>query len=113
MKLQILLASLIIFFVSQAQAVVEPKPPKIKANAYILLDYHSGAVIAEVDADQRVEPASLTKMMSVYVIDHELDSGNISLNDMVRISTKAWKMPGSRMFVEVNAKVKVKDLINE
>ena len=110
-KLQIILASLFIFFVSQAQAVVEPTPPKIKAKAYILVDYHSGKVIAEVNADQSVEPASLTKMMSVYVIDHELDSNRISLNDMVRISTKAWKMPGSRMFVEVNSKVKVKDLM--
>ncbi len=90
---------------------IEPKAPKIAAKSYILQDFNSGQVIAEFNSNSRVEPASLTKMMSVYVIDHELKSGNIHLQDKVRISTKAWKMPGSRMFVEVNSKVSVEDLL--
>ncbi len=93
-----------------AQAAV-PTPPKVAARAYILQDFDSGRIIAEKNANQPVEPASLTKIMAGYVIDKELAAGNISLNDQVRISKKAWKMPGSRMFVEVDTFVSVEDLI--
>ena len=93
-----------------AQAAV-PTPPKVAARAYILLDFDSGRIIAEKNANQRVEPASLTKIMAGYVIDKELAAGNISLSDQVRISKKAWKMPGSRMFIEVDTFVSVEDLI--
>ncbi len=93
-----------------AQAAV-PAPPKVAARAYILLDFDSGRIIAEKNANQRVEPASLTKIMAGYVIDKELAAGNISLSDQVRISKKAWKMPGSRMFIEVDTFVSVEDLI--
>ncbi len=93
-----------------AQAAV-PTPPKVAARAYILQDFDSGRIIAEKNANQPVEPASLTKIMAGYVIDKELAAGNISLNDQVRISKKAWKMPGSRMFVEVDTFVPVEDLI--
>ncbi|MDX1811242.1 MAG: D-alanyl-D-alanine carboxypeptidase family protein, partial [Gammaproteobacteria bacterium] len=101
---------LFVFTATEAWAI-GPKPPKIGATAYILQDFQSGDVIAELKADARVEPASLTKMMSVYVIEHELKNGNISLSDEVLISKKAWKMPGSRMFVEVNTRVKVEELL--
>lgn len=89
-----------------------PKAPKLAAKAYILQDFHSGAIIAELNADQRVEPASLTKMMSMYVVDKELALGNIKLTDKVKISEKAWRMPGSRMFIEVGSRVSVEELIN-
>jgi D-alanyl-D-alanine carboxypeptidase (penicillin-binding protein 5/6) len=69
-------------------------------------------VLAEKDPDKRIDPASLTKMMSVYVIDNELASGKISLNDEVPVSEHAWKTEGSRMFVEVGNKIPVKDLLN-
>jgi len=109
--IQFFLVSFLALFLSQAHAVVEPNPPKLKANAYILQDFQSGKIIAELNSNQRVEPASLTKMMATYVIEHELQNGNIAMTDEVRISKKAWKMPGSRMFVEVNTKVKVEELL--
>lgn len=90
---------------------VVPSPPKTAAEAYILIDYNSGKIIASQNADMRVEPASLTKIMTGYVVINELSNGNISLDDMVTISPKAWKMPGSKMFIEVGKKVSVHDLI--
>jgi len=92
-------------------ATLIPAVPKIQAKGYLLIDFHSGQVLAEKNADKRLEPASLTKMLSAYVIDYELAQGNIHLDDMVTISKKAWKMPGSRMFVEVGKKVSVEDLL--
>ncbi len=93
-----------------SSATLIPAVPKIKAEGYLLIDYDSGQVLAEKNADKRLEPASLTKMLSAYVVDYELAQGNIHLDDEVVISKKAWKMPGSRMFVEVGKKVSVEDL---
>ncbi len=98
-------------FASGHVFAIEPDVPKIAANSYILQDFNSGQIIAELDSSKQIEPASLTKMMSTYVIEYELKNGNISMQDKVKISTKAWKMPGSRMFVEVNSKVSVEDLL--
>ncbi len=92
-------------------ATLIPATPKIKAKGYLLIDFNSGRVLAEKKSGQRMEPASLTKMLSAYVIDHELAKGNISLDDEVRISEKAWRMEGSRMFIEVGKKVSVEDLL--
>ena len=94
-----------------ASIPVVPPPPKVEARAYLLEDYHSGRVLAEKNADKRMEPASLTKMMTAYVVEQELRQGNISLDDKVRISEKAWRMPGSRMFIEVGSQVTVGDLL--
>lgn len=91
--------------------MIIPAAPALAAKSYILIDYLSDYVIAEQDIDQRVEPASLTKMMTVYVTDHALKEGRIKPTDKVRISEKAWKMKGSRMFVEVNSSVSVEDLL--
>ncbi|HEX22527.1 MAG TPA: D-alanyl-D-alanine carboxypeptidase [Chromatiales bacterium] len=106
---------LCLFLISLASAAnsatLIPAAPKIKAKGYLLIDFHSGQVLAEKNADKRLEPASLTKMLSAYVIDYELAQGNIHLDDEVIISKKAWKMPGSRMFVEVGKKVSVEDLL--
>ena len=92
-------------------AVPIPTPPDVAASGYILVDFHSGKVLAERDAGQRLEPASLTKIMTAYTIFRELKQGNIKLEDNVLISEKAWRTPGSRMFVEVGKQVTVQDLI--
>ncbi len=90
---------------------VVPSAPSIASEAYLLIDFNSGHVLANKNADQRVEPASLTKIMTGYVVINELTNGNMSMDDEVTISQKAWKMPGSKMFIEVGKKVKVRDLI--
>lgn len=91
--------------------LVIPAPPALAAKSFILIDPLSNYVIAEQNVEQRVEPASLTKMMTVYVVDHALKSGKLKLTDLVRISDNAWKTPGTRMFVEVNTEVAVEDLL--
>ncbi len=96
--------------VAQA-AVVKPTPPAIKARAYILQDFDSGKVLVEVNADESLEPASLTKMMTVYVTLAQLADGKFQIDDPVRISEKAWKMGGSKMFIEVGKQVPVEDLL--
>lgn len=100
-----------LFFMPLQAAVPIPAPPEIAASGYLLVDFSSRKVLAEKDADQRMEPASLTKIMTAYTIFRELKQGNIHLDDMVLISEKAWRTPGSRMFVEVGKRVKVGDLI--
>ena len=94
-----------------AAAMNVPPPPTIKARAYILIDYDSGQVLAESKADARMQPASLTKLMTSYVIYKEIRDGRIKLSDMVTISEKAWRMGGSRTFVPVGKKVSVEDLL--
>lgn len=92
-------------------AELVPEPPRLEASAYLLEDYSSGKVLAEKNLDARVEPASLTKLMTVYAVFSELANGHLTLDEKVRISPKARKMPGSRMFVEVDSLVSVKDLL--
>ncbi len=75
------------------------------------MDFHSGKIIADNNPDIPVEPASLTKMMTAYVVAAELQQGTINLDDMVTVSEKAWRTEGSRMFIEVNKKVSVDDLV--
>jgi len=93
-----------------AQAAV-PKPPEIAARAYLLEDFASGAVLVEHNADERLEPASLTKMMTAYVAFAELEAGNLALDDQAVVSEKAWRTPGSRTFIEVGTRVTVEDLL--
>ena len=88
-----------------------PAPPAINANAYLLIDHNSGYVLAEKNADTQIEPASLTKLMTAYVVLFEIKRGGINLGDEVKISEKAWRMGGSRMFVEVNTHVSVENLL--
>lgn len=88
-----------------------PTPPKITGHSYMVLDAHSGKIIAEQNADKKASPASLTKMMTAYVIFHALKAQQIHLDDQVSISKKAWKMKGSRMFVEPRHKVSVDRLL--
>ena len=105
-----LILLLIVTPLSAAPALI-PSAPKVSASSYYLMDFHSGHVIAEFNADERVEPASLTKMMSAYIVEQEILQGRLDLNDQVRISEKAWRMEGSRMFVEVGKFVTVEALL--
>ncbi|MCB1773226.1 MAG: D-alanyl-D-alanine carboxypeptidase, partial [Gammaproteobacteria bacterium] len=88
-----------------------PAPPDIEASGYLLIDFDSSTVLATKDAEQRLEPASLTKIMTAYAVFHELRGGSVRLTDEVVVSEKAWKTPGSRMFIEVNKRVAVDDLL--
>jgi len=95
----------------QTLAVAVPPPPLINATAYILQDYKSNQILMEKNADARIEPASLTKLMTAYIIFKQLRAGQVQLTDKVRISEKAWRMPGSRMYVKVDTRVSVELLL--
>lgn len=88
-----------------------PGAPPIAARGYILQDFQSGAVLAALNADQRMEPASLTKLMAAYLVFDELRAGKIKLSDRVTISETAWRMEGSRTFAQVGTQVSVEDLL--
>lgn len=96
---------------SLADQVLIPAPPEIGAKAYVLEDFNSGRVLAESNADQRLEPASLTKIMTAYVVFRELAAGHLKLDDMVTVSEKAWRTEGSRMFAQVGAQIPVEMLL--
>ncbi len=85
--------------------------PKIAAYAYILQDFHSDKVIMAKNVDKRLEPASLTKLMTAYLVFQKLRAGKIKLTNTVKISKKAWRMSGSRMYIEVDALVSVELLL--
>ena len=106
------ITSLAISFVSNAKLLV-PNPPTVNAKGFILLDYDTGKVLAEKNADEQLNPASLTKMMTSYVIGREIQNGTIALTDMVTISRNAWAKnfpDSSKMFIEVGKEVSVADL---
>ena len=96
--------------VIQAQAQV-PQTPEIAARAYLLVDLTAQQVLAELDADKPIEPASLTKLMTAYIVFDALKSKKIALQQTFGVSERAWKMPGSRMFIDPKMKVPVEDLI--
>ena len=110
MKRIILLFSLLLS--SQVIALPIPSAPNLEARSYHLTDFHSGTVLASKDPDLKLAPASMTKIMTALIVFRELNHGNLNLNDQVRISEKAWRTPGSRMFVEVNKFVTIDDLIH-
>jgi serine-type D-Ala-D-Ala carboxypeptidase (penicillin-binding protein 5/6) len=105
-----LLPAMLLGTVCFAAEVPVPAPPQIGASSYLLIDFSSGKVIAEARADERIEPASLTKLMTAYTAFHALRQGQIALEDEVLVSEKAWRTEGSRMFIEVNTRVRVDDL---
>ena len=94
-----------------AQAVLIPSSPQIAASSYILMDPLSGRIIMEENSHERLPPASLTKMMTAYIVERELDEGRISLSDMVPISGNAWRTEGSRTFVKEGTEVSVENLL--
>jgi D-alanyl-D-alanine carboxypeptidase (penicillin-binding protein 5/6) len=93
------------------QPQLTPTAPALTANGYILMDAASGQMIAAKNPDQRMAPASLTKMMTSYIISTALRQGRIHLDDPVPISKEAWQTGGSKMFVKVGAQVPVRDLM--
>ncbi len=103
---------LLLFCTALSASAAPPPPPQVEAKGYMLMDFHSGEVLAQYNSDKRLEPASLTKIMTAYAVFKELEAGHIHLQDQVLVSKKAWKTPGSRMFIEVGKKVSVDDLIH-
>jgi serine-type D-Ala-D-Ala carboxypeptidase (penicillin-binding protein 5/6) len=97
-------------------AIPLPPPPDIKARSFIVIDHDSGRVLAALEPDSRQEPASLTKLMTAYVVFHALKQGRIKLDDMVTVSENAWrqaspKLGGSAMYIEVGKQVSVENLL--
>jgi len=88
-----------------------PAAPDVAAKNYFVIDFASGKVLAEKNPDKKIEPASITKLMTSYVVYKELDASRLSMEDMVDVSEKAWRMGGSRMYLEVNTSVSVHDLM--
>lgn len=96
---------------SPANAAPLPAPPQLSAESFLLIDYVSGRILAEQNADLRIEPASLTKMMTAYIVIDEIQKGAADLDEPVAISDFAQSMPGSRMFVEEGTVITVGDLL--
>ena len=88
-----------------------PQPPEVAARAYLLLDITANQILAAKDIDMAVEPASLTKLMSAYLVFDALKTRKIELKQSFSVSERAWKMPGSRMFIDPKMKVPVEDLV--
>lgn len=96
--------------VHAADAII-PSPPQLSAEGYLLMDADTGKVLVDYNSEQRLPPASLTKMMTSYVAATELKRGTISMDEMANVSVKAWRMEGSRMFIKEGTQVRVEDLL--
>ena len=88
-----------------------PAPPQLAAKSYLLFDHTSGKVLASKEPDLRIEPASLTKMMTAYIVSEELERGSVTLDEPVMVTAEAQAMPGSRMFIEAGTLVSLGDLL--
>ncbi len=106
-----LIFSLMISAAAHARQMIIPAPPQLAATAYIVLDADTGTVLVEHNADEQLPPASLTKMMTSYIVSSEVVNGSLKEDDLVNISVKAWKMGGSKMFIREGTQVSVKDLL--
>ncbi|MDI5934109.1 D-alanyl-D-alanine carboxypeptidase family protein [Halomonas kalidii] len=100
-----------------AQAVPAPQTmipaaPQLAAKSWFLMDADSGRVLVEHNADERLPPASLTKLMTAYLVERELHRGNITMDDMVQVSENAWRTGGSKMFIEVGTQVPIHELLH-
>jgi len=106
-----------IFFIAsvafsvQARQVIIPAYPQLSATAYFLMDANTGRVLVENNADKLLPPASMTKMMTSYIVSSEIDRDRLNPDDLVNISVKAWKKGGSKMFVREGTEVSVKELL--
>jgi len=107
----VLLINAALLNTAYAKPALIPAPPQVSASSYILLDATSGEVIIEHDSHVQLPPASLTKMMTAYIVENEVSQGNINLYDEVPISVKAWRTGGSKMFVKEGSKVVLEDLL--
>lgn len=110
--LSTLCACLLLFLTVPALAQPIPKPPSTSGESYILMEAATGKVLAEKNADERLPPASLTKIMTGYVVYRALDDGSITLEDEAEISEDVWRMGGSQMFLEVGDQVSVDKLLD-
>ncbi|MAM57445.1 MAG: serine-type D-Ala-D-Ala carboxypeptidase [Salinicola sp.] len=88
-----------------------PSPPDLAASSWVLMDASTGQLLVNHNGDQRLPPASLTKMMTAYIVEQEIDGGSISDSDMVSVSENAWRTGGSRMFIQEGTQVSVEDLL--
>ncbi|GAB6053604.1 D-alanyl-D-alanine carboxypeptidase family protein [Magnetospira thiophila] len=104
-RLSLTLLAAVFAFSAAAQSI------ETKAKQAILLDYNTGAVLYEKEPDTRMPPSSMSKLMTVYMLLEALKDGRLSLDDSFPVSKKAWQMGGSKMFVEVDTRVKIEDLI--
>ncbi|MFT0213278.1 serine hydrolase [Pseudomonas sp. F1_0610] len=95
-----------------AAPTVIPAMPELAAKSYVLMDAATGQILVEHNGDERLPPASLTKLMTAYVATKGIKEGRIGEQDLVTISEKAWRMEGSRMFIKVNSQVSVSDLLH-
>ena len=114
----IILFGLLSLVITPAKAYVIPDalksaipPPNPKSKSWVLMDYNTGWIIAENNADQRIEPASLSKLMTAFVVFAELKNNKLKLDDQVSISENAWRTEGSRMFVKVNTHATIIELL--
>ena len=102
---------IVISFITASQASPIPPAPNLNVKAYVVMDFDSKMILASSNKDLTLAPASITKMMTAYVAFTELKEKNISLDEEILVSKKAWKTGGSKMFIEVGKKVKVKDIL--
>ena len=105
------LITFIAFTLSLCVSAQTPQPPEIAARSYLLLDVTANQILAAKDIDSPLEPASLTKLMTAYVVFDALRNKKIDLKQTLPVSERAWKMPGSRMFIDPKMQVPVEDLI--
>lgn len=97
--------------IPQPQTII-PAAPQLAASSWILMDANSGRILAEHNSDERLAPASLTKLMTAYLVERELDRGTIKLDDLVNVSENAWRTGGSKMFIEVGNQIPVEELLH-
>lgn len=109
----ILLALSMVLAVTPLQAAsLIPSPPELGADSYILMDARSGRVLVEQNADEQVAPASLTKMMTAYIADREMEQGRLSMDEETTVSVRAWQTGGSRMFLREGTQIAVRELMH-
>ena len=107
---KILLLPLCFSLLINSQSFV-PNSPELDLKSYILIEPNTNTIIAEFNSDSQIEPASMTKIMTSYVLADQIANGLVSLDDQVLISEKAWRMEGSKMFIEAGKKVSISDLL--
>ncbi len=107
----ITLISALVLSLNVSAQVPVPSPPSVDARSYLVVDFNSGAELAALDADSPVEPASITKLMTAYVVFREISGGRLSLEDEALVSERAWRTGGSRMFIDVNTRIRIEDLL--
>lgn len=96
---------------ANAKPALIPAPPQVAASSYVLMDATTGDIIVEENSNEALPPASLTKMMTAYIVESEISRGNITLHDEVPVSVKAWRTGGSKMFIKEGTKVVLEDLL--